>query len=287
MRARTRSGSPTRTAKPDVDDFFIRALLGAVGVALAAGPLGCVVVWQRMAYFGAALSHAALLGVGLGFLLRLEPTLGVLATCVSLAICLALLERYRLLSSDTLLGIIAHAALALGLVVLSLMQPMRIDLLAYLFGDVLAISSADVYWMYALAASALALLALIWRPLLSMTVNPELAAVEGAPVERTRLAFVVMMAIVIAIGMKVVGVLLVVSLLIIPAAAARRFARSPEQMACIAAAIGVLSVVAGLLGSLEWDIPAGPAIVLVATGVFLAGLATGKHVHPSSSHRGR
>ncbi len=256
-----------------MDDFFVRAMLGGIGVALAAGPLGCIVIWRRMAYFGAALAHSALLGVALGFVLGINLTAGVLLVCVLLAVCLVVLERQRLLASDTLLGIVAHGTLAMGLVVLALVEWLRVDLLGYLFGDILAIGKSDVYLIFLLAAGSIAMLARIWRALLSVTVNPELAAVEGVRVERVRLAFVLMMAVVIAIGMKVVGILLVISLLIIPAAAARRLSSTPEQMAIAAALIGVASVVLGLFGSLQWDLPAGPAIVLVATALFAAGMA--------------
>lgn len=256
-----------------MQEFFLRALLGGIGVALIAGPLGCFLVWRRMAFFGAALSHSALLGVALGFVLHINLTAAVLAYCLASALLLLLLERQRLLASDTLLGILAHAALALGIVVLAFLTGLRVDLLGYLFGDVLAVSRGDIILIYGLAALALAALAHLWHPLLSATVSEELAAVEGLPVARARLAFVLLVAATIAIGMKVVGMLLVVSLLIVPAAAARRFASTPEQMALGAAVIGVLSVIGGLLGSLTWDIPAGPSIVVMAVLVFAAVIA--------------
>nr|VFJ56777.1 MAG: zinc transport system permease protein [Candidatus Kentron sp. FW]VFJ64193.1 MAG: zinc transport system permease protein [Candidatus Kentron sp. FW] len=251
-----------------MDDFFVRALLGGAGIAIIAGPLGCVVVWRRMAYFGAALSHSALLGIALGFLIEASPAMGALVFCLIFAIVLSLLERQKILASDTLLGILAHGSLALGLVTISLMEQLRIDLMAYLFGDVLAIAHQDLYLIYALATLILGLLAIIWRPLLSATVHEDLAAVEGVPVGRIQLIFVLMVACVIAIGMKIVGVLLVISLLIIPAATARRVAGSPEKMAVTAALFGGISVIGGLVASLRWDMPAGPAIVVMATVLF-------------------
>ncbi len=251
-----------------MDDFVLRAMIGGVGVAIAAGPLGCFVVWRRMAYFGAALSHAALLGVGLGLLAGVDPMLGVGVFCVCLAVLLVGLERQRLLASDTLLGILAHGTLALGLILFSLMEHLRVDLMAYLFGDVLAIGGGDLVLIYAVTAVIAGTLALIWRPLLSATVHEELAAVEGVPVLRVRLLFTVMIAAAIAVGMKVVGILLIVSLLIIPAAAARRVSATPEHMAVAAVAIGVASVLLGLASSLQWDLPAGPSIVLAASLIF-------------------
>lgn len=251
-----------------MDDFLIRAVFGGVGVALAAGPLGCFLVWRRMAFFGAALSHSALLGVALGFLLGINLTLGIALFCLLLATLLLLLERQRFLASDTLLGILAHGTLAVGLVTIAFMENLRIDLMAYLFGDVLAVDIEDLYLIYGLAIVTAVALFFVWRPLLSITVEEDIAAVEGVPVTRVRLVFVLLIATLVAVGMKVVGMLLIISLLIIPAAAARRLSKTPEQMAVIAVVMGALSVVLGLFGSLQWDIPSGPAIVAVAVLIF-------------------
>jgi zinc transport system permease protein len=255
-----------------LDDFLARAALAGLGVALAAGPLGSFVVWRRMAVFGEALANAALLGVVLAALLQLHALVGVAGFTGLLAVALLGLERQRVLPLDTLLSMCAHGALALGLLALSWMDRVRVDLMAFLFGDVLATSRADLALIGVALLAIGATLALSWRPLLSATVHPELAAVEGVPVERVRLAFTLMLAGLVAVGIKVVGMLLIVSLLIIPAAAARQLARTPEQMAGLAAALGALAVVAGLLGSLRLDLPAGPA--MVASAVALFGLTT-------------
>jgi len=258
------------------DDFMIRALIAGLGVALVAGPLGCFVVWRRMAYFGAALAHSALFGVALGLLLGVSPTLGIVAVSLAVALMLANVQSaqsQRQIASDTLLGILAHGMLALGLVATALIETVRVDLMAYLFGDILAVGSDDILWICGGAIVALVALAAIWRPLLAMTVHEELALVEGVPVVLTRLIFMLVIAVVIAVAMKVVGILLIVSLLIIPAAAARPFARTPEMMAVMAAVAGVASVVGGLSASLTWDVPAGPAIVLVAVVLFVLGRA--------------
>lgn len=258
-----------------IEDFLWRAGAAGLGVALVAGPLGCFIVWRRMAYFGATLSHSALLGVALGLLLQLNLYLGIVVVCVTISLMLVALQHQRRLASDTLLGILAHAALALGLVALSFMETMRIDLMAYLFGDILAVTLTDIAWIYLGALFSLAVLAWIWRPLLLMTVHEELARVEGVPVTAIRLAFMIIIGLVIAAAMKIVGILLIVSMLIIPAAAARQVARTPEQMAALAVAVGALSVVIGLAGSLRWDTPAGPSIVVAATVLFVAALALG------------
>ena len=252
-----------------MDDFLIRALLGGFGVALAAGPLGAFIVWRRMAYFGDTLAHSGLLGVALGMMLQIHPQLGVAATCLMIAIVLVLLQRQRVLATDTLLGILAHTSLSLGLVTLAFLETVRIDLTGYLFGDILAISPEDLYWIWGGALLALSALAWLWRPLLATTVHEELAQVEGVPVFAVRLAFMLLIAIVIAVAMKVIGILLITSLLVIPAATARRFVRSPESMALLASGLGCVAVGAGLWASLRWDTPAGPSVVVAAATLFL------------------
>jgi zinc transport system permease protein len=256
-----------------MDDFIIRALVAGAGVAAVAGPVGCFVVWRRMAYFGAALAHAALLGVALGFLLSIDLVVGVTAVCVAVALGLVGLQRQHVLADDTLLGILAHAALAAGLIAIAFLDRVRVDLMAYLFGDILAVGPADLLWIWGGGAVALAALAALWRPLLSMTVHEDLARVDGVPVARVRLAFMLLISVVIAVAMKLIGVLLIVSMLIIPAATARRFAATPEGMAILAAAIGIAAVGAGIAGSLAWDTPAGPSIVAAASLGFFAAFA--------------
>lgn len=250
-------------------DFLLNALLAGLSLALVAGPLGSFVVWRRMAYFGDTLAHAALLGVALGFLLDVSPTLAVTVGCIVLAVLLVTLQQRQPLAADTLLGILAHSTLSLGLVAISFMHEVRVDLMAYLFGDLLAVGGRDLLWIAAGSALVLGLLAWLWRPLLALTVHEELAKVEGLPVGALRLALMLLIAVVIAVAMKIVGVLLITSLLIIPAAAAQRHARSPEQMAAGASAVGLLAVCGGLALSWFQDTPAGPSIVVAAAGLFL------------------
>jgi zinc transport system permease protein len=253
-----------------IDDFILRAVLGGVGTALAAGPLGCFVVWRRMAYFGSALSHAALLGVAIGYLLAFDVTASVMGVCTVVALLLVAFEQQRLIATDTALGILAHSSLALGVLLLvSLLETVRVDLLGYLFGDVLAIRAVDLYVIYGTLIATIAVTVVLWRPLLLATVHEEMASAEGVHVLVVRTAFVVLLALVIAIGMKVVGVLLIVSLLLLPPATARRIARTPAQMAIGAALVGAVSVVLGVAASYYADTPAGPSIVIAATVLFL------------------
>ena len=252
-----------------LDDFFIRAIVGGMGVAVVAGPLGCFVIWRRLAYFGDTLSHSALLGVALALLLELNITFTVFCISVVVAMLLMLLQRRASLSSDALLGLLAHSALAVGLVVLAFMTWVRVDLMGFLFGDILAITRADLMMIWFGGVAALIALIKIWRPLFAATVSYELATAEGTKPDFANIVFTVLLAAVIAVSMKIVGVLLITALLIIPSAAARRFSKSPEQMALIAIIIGVFSVWLGLSGSLEFDTPAGPSIVVAALSFFI------------------
>lgn len=260
-----------------MDEFILRALLGGAGVAIISGPLGCLVVWQRMAYFGAALSHAALLGIALGFFLHVNLTLAILGTSVIIALLLLLLTRHRQFSADTLLGVLAHGALALGIIILSLLPNIRIDLMAYLFGDILSIGWSDIIWVYLGGAVALGILGWIWRPILALTLHRDLALSNGENETLIHFIFLILLSFIVAISMQIVGALLIVSLLIIPAATARKFAQSPEQMAIIASLVGLLSVLLGLWASLQFDTPAGPSIVLAASLLFALSLSRRGH----------
>ncbi len=251
-----------------MDDFLVRAALAGVGVAAVAGPLGCFVVWRRMAYFGATLAHSALLGVALGVLLGVDPNIGVFVVCVAASLLLVALQQSRRLPTDALLGILAHGALALGLVVVAFLETLRVDLLSYLFGDILAVNRRDLAWIWGGGAVVAVVLALIWRRLLFVTVHEDLARVSGIDPLPVRLGFMLLMALVTAVAIKIVGVLLVVALLIIPAATARYFAATPERMALISVLVGWAAVAGGLGGSLAWDTPAGPSIVVAAAMLF-------------------
>lgn len=256
-----------------LDDFFTRAVLGGIGVALVAGPVGCLIIWRQLAYFGDTLAHSALLGVAIALLLEMNITLTVFVISVIVSFLLLLMQRRAALTSDALLGLLSHSTLAVGLVVLSFMTWVRVDLMGFLFGDILAVTPFDLAVIWGGGLAVLAMLAFIWRRLFAATVNFELATAEGARPEMANIIFMVLVAAVIAVSMKLVGVLLITALLIIPAATARRFSTSPEQMAVIAALIGIGSVWLGLRGSLEWDTPAGPSIVVAALACFILSVS--------------
>jgi zinc transport system permease protein len=255
-----------------IPDFLYHALLAGLIVAIIAGPLGCFVLWQRLAYFGDTLAHSALLGIVLGLWFSIAPLIAVVICCVGLALLLVWLQRKPQLATDSLLGILAHGSLAIGLVAIALMDNMRLNLHAYLFGDLLAVSRQDVVAIAATVAVLSLVLVRYWNALVAVTTHAQLAQVEGLAVQRLRLLLMIMMALLVAIAMKIVGILLVTALLIIPAASARALARSPEQMAILAAVAGCVAVVGGLVLSILYDTPAGPSVVVVALGLFVVSL---------------
>lgn len=251
-----------------LDDFFVRALIAAVGIAITAGPLGCFIVWRRMAYFGDTLAHAALLGVALSLLTEIDMKLSVFAVAVLISLALLSMQRRDTLPADALLGLLSHTALATGLVALALMSWIRVDVMGLLFGDILAVSKTDLLVVYSGGAVVLGALAWIWKPLLATTVSAELARAENQHPNRVNLVFMLLLAIVIALAIQIIGALLITALLIIPAATARRLTSGPETMAVTAASLGVVAGIGGLLGSLTWDTPSGPSIVLAAAIIF-------------------
>ncbi|WP_210470291.1 zinc ABC transporter permease subunit ZnuB [Vibrio crassostreae] len=250
-------------------EFLLPSILAGLGIALIAGPLGSFVVWRKMAYFGDTLAHASLMGLALGFLFNINLYFALLICCLMLAVLLVTLQKQKLVATDTLLGILAHSALSLGLVAVSFLDNVRVDLMSYLFGDLLAVSPTDLVFIYAGAAVIGLVLAIFWRPLLSTTVNEDLAAVDGINIDLMRLILMLLVGIVIAVGMKFVGALIMTSLLIIPAATARKFANTPEQMAFIASIIGSIAVFGGLSLSWFYDTPAGPSVVISAAAMFM------------------
>ncbi|VUD64108.1 High-affinity zinc uptake system membrane protein ZnuB [Thalassocella blandensis] len=253
-------------------DFLLYSLLVGIAIAIVAGPLGSFTVWRKMAYFGDTLAHSALIGVALGLFLSINVALTIVFTCILIAVLLVYLEHRNSLSTDTLLGVISHGSLALGLVCVSLYSSQRVNLFAYLFGDLLTVTLSEVITIYLVVALMLGAICWLWKPLLMITVDQSLAKVEGRRVTLLRLSLMMMVALVIALAMKIVGVMLITALLIIPAATSRRLTSSPEAMALVASVIGVISVILGLGASYWFDIPAGPAVVLAALASFLLTL---------------
>ncbi|MCG3171311.1 MAG: High-affinity zinc uptake system membrane protein ZnuB [Pseudomonadales bacterium] len=252
-----------------MDEFLLRALAAGVAIALVGGALGSFLVWRRMAFFGDTLAHGALLGIALGLFLDIDLTLGALLLCLLVAFGFARLQGSRHLASDTLLAVIAHGTLAFGIIAVAMLSPRRASLESYLFGDLLAVANADIVVIGTVGAGAALVAAVCWRAWLSMAVDEELARIEGVDIERMRLLQMLAFGALIGVGMQVIGALLVTALMIVPPAAARACARSPEQMALGGALFGCVAVAAGIGSSYAFDTPAGPSVAAAACLLFV------------------
>jgi len=256
--------------------YLAPAFIGGTGVAIVSGPLGAMMVWRRLAYFGDTLSHSGLLGITLALALHINITLGVCAIALLVALGLLGLQQKLLVASDTLLGLLSHTTLALGLLILATMERIQVDVLGFLYGDILALTWQDVGWIYLGGVIVILLLMRLWQSLLRVTVDPDLAQVEGVPVKRVQATYLLLLAIVVAVAIKIVGVLLITALLLIPATTARPWAHSPEKMAVYASIFGIISVMVGIISSHFWDVPTGPAIVVSSTFLLLITLCIKK-----------
>ena len=254
------------------DDFFIRALVAGLGVALVTGPLGCFIIWRRLSFFGDTLAHSALLGVTLAFSFDINIAFSVFIISSAIALILLKLQKTTNLPGDALLGLLAHSSLAVGLVVIGFLSFIRFDIMGLLFGDILAVTENDLIIIWVGGAIILFVLKLIWKPLFASTVNYELAEAEGMKPERVNAIFTILMAAIIAISIKMVGLLLITGMLIIPAAMARNISNNPKQMVLFSIIGGLLSVVMGLFGSLEINTPSGPSIITAGLILFILSL---------------
>ena len=254
------------------DDFFIRALVAGLGVALVTGPLGCFIIWRRLSFFGDTLAHSALLGVTLAFSFDINIAFSVFIISSAIALILLKLQKTTNLPGDALLGLLAHSSLAVGLVVIGFLSFIRFDIMGLLFGDILAVTENDLIIIWVGCALILFVLKLIWKPLFASTVNYELAEAEGMKPERVNAIFTILMAAIIAISIKMVGLLLITGMLIIPAAMARNISNNPKQMVLFSIIGGLLSVVMGLFGSLEINTPSGPSIITAGLILFILSL---------------
>ena len=254
------------------DDFFIRALVSGIGVAIVTGPLGCFVVWRRLSYFGDTLAHSALLGVTMAYSFQFNIAISVFLISSLIALILIKLQKRTNLPGDALLGLLAHSSLAVGLVVIGFLTFIRFDIMGLLFGDILAVNVTDLLIIWFGGGLILLVLKIIWKPLFASTVNYELAEAEGLNPDRAKAIFTILMAALIAISIKMVGLLLITGMLIIPAAMARNLSDSPFKMVLFSIIGGLLSVLIGLFSSLEFNTPSGPSIIAAALFLFILSL---------------
>ena len=255
-----------------LDDFFIRALLAGIGIALITGPIGCFVIWRRLSFFASTLAHSALLGVTMALVFELNIAFSVFLISAVLAIFLLQLQTKTNLPNDALLGLLAHSSLAIGLVIIGFLTTIRFDVMGLLFGDILAVSQSDLLLIWGGGVFILIILKIIWKPLFASTINYDLAKAEGMNPDRYNAIFTILMAAIIAISIKIVGLLLITGMLIIPAALARNISNNPIQMALLSTIGGLLSILIGLFSSLEFNTASGPSIITAALLLFLISL---------------
>lgn len=253
--------------KKITDPFILRGILAGLAVAMISGLVGCFVVWRRMSYYGESIAHSSLLGVGLGILMGVGINLGIVFTCLLFGILFLWLQQSKLLSSDTLLGVLAHLALSIGIIVIS-MNRIKIDVHAFLFGDILAVTQNDLWGMYLAVLFVVIIICLNWSSLLLVTIDEDLAKAEGVNPLYINLLLTSILTIVVAVSIQIIGLLLITAMLIIPAATSRRLVNSPEKMAIVATLLGIISVILGIYLSVEIDAPSGPSIVVVSAVLF-------------------
>ena len=255
-----------------LDDFFIRALIAGIGIALVTGPLGCFIIWRRLSFFGDTLAHAALLGVTMAVFFEINIAFSVFLISSVVALILIKLQKNTKLPGDALLGLLAHSSLAVGLVVIGFLTSIRFDVMGLLFGDILAVNQNDLLLIWIGGAIILLILKMIWKPLFASTVNHELAEAEGMNPDKMNAIFTILMAAIIAISIKIVGLLLITGMLIIPAATARNISSNPQQMIKLSILGGLMSVLIGLFSSLELNTASGPSIITAALILFCLSL---------------
>lgn len=250
-----------------LDDFLIKAVMAGIGIAIICGVMGCFVVWRRMAYFGDSLAHSALLGIAIGLAVGISMSLSILVISIIFAILLLWLQHRGVLATDTLLGILAHGALSSGMVLLSLLG-IPIDLHAFLFGDILTVNNVDLTLIGLGLIIILCIMIYFWDQLILMTLSADLAKAEGVRSFALQMMFLILMTITVAVSVRMVGVLLITSMLIIPAATARQLVRTPEAMAIGAVIIGIMAVILGMASSISLNTPTGPSMVACLAVMF-------------------
>jgi zinc transport system permease protein len=258
------------------DDFFMRALIAGIGIAIVTGPLGCLVIWRRLSYFGDTLAHSALLGVTLAYAFSINISLSVFIISGTVALLLISLQKRTKLAGDSLLGLLAHSSLAIGLVLIGFLSSIRFDLMGLLFGDILAVTTQDILIIWFGGLIILGILFYIWKSIFAATVNYDLAAAEGMKPDLSNFIFTILLAGVIAISIKMIGALLITGLLLIPAATARSLSNNPFQMVILSILVGITSVITGLFGSLELNTASGPSIVVAALVLFILSISFNK-----------
>jgi zinc transport system permease protein len=261
-----------------LDDFLVRSIIAGLLMVSIAAPIGCLMVWQRLAFLSDTLGHAAVMGVGLGLLLQLPAMFGVLAVVLLIVISLSQVTSFNNALSETTLAIISHTGLAAGLILLGVLPANSVSLEAILFGDLLAVTLTDLSMILVTTIVLAFLLLRHWRSFVAVSVSREIAQAEGIEVRKVQLLMYLMIALLVAVMMKVMGVLLIAAMLVIPTTNARMLSSSPERMVMFSALFGFVALAGGIFSSFQFDWQTGPAIVLSATTLLLVTLVVVRRV---------
>jgi zinc transport system permease protein len=248
--------------------FIQRALIASVMVGILCPFIGNFVVLRKMSFFSDAIAHAAFAGIAAGLLLGIDMSISSVAVAVLIALIIAFLSEKTALSHDTVIGIAFSGAIAAGLLIIGMMKGYRADLFTFLFGDILAITGADLFLIFIVGVLTILILLIFFKPFLQITFNRDLARVEGINVRLFEYMLFIIIAVVVTISLKIIGIILVTSLLIVPAAAAKNIASSMKRLFMISCLFGVVSGIVGLVGSVYLDTASGPTIVMVSIVIF-------------------
>jgi len=247
-------------------NFVWRSLIAGVAIGIVAGPIGVFLIWRRMSFLGETIAHASMLGISISLLLDINFYFGLFFVAILVAFLLNYLSLNKELAPDAILALLAHSSLALGILVIPTSQ---LNIMEFLFGDILAVSGTDIAMIVSVSASCCLALKVIWPDLILLTINEDLATAENVPVGTTKLIYLFCVALVFAVAIKVIGILLITSMLVIPALAARSFAKDSESMVWCSSLMATLSVFGGVGISCVWDLSTGPAIVVFCALLFL------------------
>ena len=248
--------------------LFYRALAAGLLVAILAGGLGVTVVLRRMAFFSDAIAHASLTGIALGLLWNIDPVWAAIGFSIVIGLGIAALSRSQVLALDTIIGVFYAAAVALGVIIISSLSGPRVDLFGFLFGDILGVTNQDLVIAAVLALAVLVIFWFLFNAVVQIAVSKDLAKVHGVKVDAQEFIFLALLALTVAVGIKLVGVILIGPLLLMPAAAAKNISRSLVGMLGWSMLLAIVGTVVGLFGSVWLNAPTGPTIVVTLALLF-------------------
>jgi len=256
-------------ATPLAYEFMQRGLLASLMVGILCAVVGCYVILRSMAFLGDALAHAILPGVAVAYLLQINLTIGALAAAILVAMGIGFFSRQGTIKEDTAIGILFAASLALGIAIISTVRTYAVDLTHILFGNMLGVSSTDLWITATVGLIVLTTVILLYKEFMVISFDPVLAATLRLPIDLLRNVMLILLALTIVVSMQTVGVGLVAAMLVTPSATAYLLTRRLPTMMALSAVIGALASVAGLYLSFYVNIASGAAVVLIATGLFL------------------